>query len=84
MPGPRGREKYSPLATGMYTELGGLNKWCHNLALRELRGTRPHQRRDSPGRCVAASEFLTAVHGQARDQDADTCLLLAHALRVKE
>src|SRR5918998_42672 len=23
------REKYSPLAAGMYTELGGLNKWCH-------------------------------------------------------
>jgi hypothetical protein len=23
------REQYSPLAAGMYTELGGLNKWCH-------------------------------------------------------
>ncbi len=23
------REEYSPLAAGMYTELGGLNKWCH-------------------------------------------------------
>ena len=23
------REKYSPLAAGMYTELGGLNKWVH-------------------------------------------------------
>ena len=23
------REEYSPLAAGMYSELGGLNKWCH-------------------------------------------------------
>jgi hypothetical protein len=23
------REEYSPLAAGMYTELGGLNKWVH-------------------------------------------------------
>jgi hypothetical protein len=23
------REEYSPLAAGMYTELGGLNKWTH-------------------------------------------------------
>jgi hypothetical protein len=38
------REKYSPLAAGMYTELGGLNKWCHiwpyeNFAARDrIRG----------------------------------------------
>jgi|TARA_B110000014_G_scaffold240696_2_gene208972 hypothetical protein len=40
------REKYSPLAAGMYTEFGGLNRWMHvwpyrDLAHRdEVRGTK--------------------------------------------
>ena len=30
------REKYSPLVAGMYTELGGLNKWCHIWPYKDL------------------------------------------------
>ena len=30
------REEYSPLAAGMYTELGGLNKWVHIWPYKDL------------------------------------------------
>ena len=30
------REKYSPLAAGMYTELSGLNKWVHIWPYKDL------------------------------------------------
>ena len=30
------REKYSPLAAGMYSELGGLNKWVHIWPYKDL------------------------------------------------
>ena len=30
------REKYSPIAAGMYTELGGLNKWVHIWPYKDL------------------------------------------------
>jgi hypothetical protein len=32
------RDKYAPLAAGMYSELGGLNKWVHIWPYKDLNG----------------------------------------------
>ena len=40
------REEFSPLAAGMYTELGGLNKWTHIWVYKDL-NERAHVRTES-------------------------------------
>jgi hypothetical protein len=40
------REKVSPLAAGMYTELGNLNRWCHVWPYKDL-GDRERARKEA-------------------------------------
>ena len=61
------REEFSPLAAGMYTELGGLNRWMHvwpykDLAdrarVREEASKSPHWPSGAPGRVRQENKIL--------------------------
>ena len=61
------REEYSPLAAGMYTELGGLNRWMHvwpytDLAdrakVREEASKSPHWPSGAPGRVKQENKIM--------------------------
>ena len=73
------REEFSPLAAGMFTEFGDLNKWMH---VWPLPGPEP------PGRGSRRRQQDTAVavgragSGKAGEQDNDPGQLLADALRA--
>jgi len=61
------REEFSPLAAGMYTELGGLNRWMHvwpykDLAdrarVREEASKSPHWPSGAPGRVKQENKIM--------------------------
>ncbi len=61
------REEFSPLAAGMYTELGGLNRWMHvwpykdltdRARIREEASKSPHWPSGAPGRVKQENKIM--------------------------
>ena len=73
------REEFSPLAAGMYTEFGDLNKWMHVWPYQDLnhRAEGPRRRQQDP-----AVALRRPRPRQPGEQDHGAGQLLADALRV--
>ena len=72
------REEYSPLAAGMSSELGGLNKWMHVWPYKDL-----EERNKIRAEASTNPNWpppTRGVFGQARKQDLRPGILLTHAL----